>query len=169
MRQPTLTGNVEDSKSKLLGVLVQKIDFKDDIVWSNERVDQSYEIPSVDNHGLIESSYRGLVGTTDNNQLIGVAHNVYKYESAADSNETINLLPQEGEHSFEVIFPDLGENTQSKCYIDNSFLTCEIIVQYTTLVSKLRVLLPREYLENNRVPFVDYLLQIIDERITKIE
>jgi hypothetical protein len=168
-RQPSLARNIVDSKSKLLLPLVQKTDFQDNITWDIERIEQSYEIPSADNHRLVESSYRGLIGSTDNEQLIIVKHKINKYESAADSNETISLSPQEGEHLINVSFPKVGENMQSKCYSDSSLISCEVVVQYTIFISRLRVQLPQEFLKDHRITFIDSLLLNIDTRIAQIK
>lgn len=164
---PTLQSDVTDSKSKLLTVLMQKTDFDIEADWSAEGISQRYETPSADNHGLIESCSRQLIGTINNNPLFLINHRLFRYNNKVDWMEPINLVPEEDDHSVNVVFSTLGESMHYQCYSNAVLLKCQIIVQYDTIFSKLDFQTVQSLLENDRVEFINSVLLKIDARVSK--
>lgn len=167
--QPTLHSDISDSKSKLLTVTMQKTDFDVDTAWDVEGINQRYETPSTNNHGLIESSSRQLIGTINNNPMVLINHRLSRYNNKVDWSEPISLVPEEGYHPVNVIFPTLGESMNSQCYTDSVLLTCQIIVHYNTIISKLDFQTTQSLLKSERIEFIEPVLLKIDDRVIQYE
>lgn len=160
---------VEDNKSQLLAAVMQRTDFDVSVYWEIERVRQNTETPSAENLGLVESSSRGLIGTTTDGKPVIIYNRLTKYIHDVNWSIPIDLAREEDEYPIQVFFPSLGKNTQQICYTNSIILNCKIIVIYDNVVSELRVTIPYDFLTDSKIEFIEPVLLNIDARLTNIK
>jgi hypothetical protein len=168
-QKPNVVSDIADDKSQLLTVIMQTADFEPDMIWDKEQVQQNYEIPSAANHWLNESAARGLVGTINGNQLIIITHILNRYDRNVNWTEDVKIEVEDDYSPISIVLPSFGDRLNYQCYSNSLLLTCQIIVQYKTVISKLSFETSQNLIENNRIKLIESVLSNIDARISKVE
>jgi hypothetical protein len=167
--QQAVNSNIYDDESKLLRLLIQEDDFAIPVTWEVERIRQNYVSPSSVNDYLIESASRGFIGHTENGQSIIVNHKLERFNVAFDLDKVVDINePAEGK-ILDVTLPVDEETSIYQCYSDSLTINCIIFTQHNTILSLLSFILPVEFLENDKVSFIESVLIQTENRIENYE
>jgi hypothetical protein len=166
--EPTPTPDIQvtDIDSTLLDVLMKGTDLTEN--WETIAIDinQKPVEPSNENGNLIEEADILLAGDYGaQGHYIDISHLLMKYQDVSPGIQLSNIHSFEAGTPFYPHFPSFGLDLQSNCERDANASTCDVMIDYGSIISRIVMYAPNEMTDQEIEVMLNQVLENIDARV----